>query len=310
MHLFTIQMAAQLSGLSTHTIRAWEKRYNALTPNRSDTGRRLYTTEEIDRLSLLAQLTHIGNSIGQIANLPDQELKSMFNKLTNAGEKRTIQKKIDVNNFTDPKSTYQNLLMAIKNYKLDIISYELNKAKLNLPPKRFALEIAAPLLTEVGVMVARGQMSISQEHAFSSLLKFHIGHLLFKGYENKNKSQTKIAFATPEGDLHEFGILLSALICCQYEHEFYYLGPNLPAKALAEAVAATEADIVILGTMKGATEKEGLTNYLLSLARDLKPNVSLWIGGEAQFDTKAVKNMRNYQMIKSLSDLDTMLENL
>ncbi|MFP5490687.1 MAG: MerR family transcriptional regulator [Bacteriovoracia bacterium] len=78
MKYFNIQMAAQISGLSTHTIRAWEKRYGALRPDRTETGRRQYSTEEIERLTLLSQLTNLGNSIGQIARLPDGELKEIY----------------------------------------------------------------------------------------------------------------------------------------------------------------------------------------------------------------------------------------
>ena len=88
-------MAAQISGLSTHTIRAWEKRYGALRPDRTETGRRQYSTEEIERLTLLSQLTNLGNSIGQIARLPDPELKEIYQKLTHSRESALLAGNID-----------------------------------------------------------------------------------------------------------------------------------------------------------------------------------------------------------------------
>ena len=75
---FNIQMAAELSGLSAHTIRAWEKRYQALTPERAENGRRLYSNREVERLTVLSQLTRLGSSIGQIARLPDEELNEIY----------------------------------------------------------------------------------------------------------------------------------------------------------------------------------------------------------------------------------------
>lgn len=315
MQLFTIQMAAQISGLSTHTIRAWEKRYKALVPNRSQTGRRLYSSEEIDRLTLLSQLTQIGNSIGQIANLPDPELKALFKKLTNSKDQvQATIKKVSYDNFADTKATYSNLMLAVQNYKFDILSHELNKAKVVLPPKKFALELVGPLLHEVGVMVERGLMNVSQEHALSSILKFHIGHILFKHYEKRNKSQHKIAFATPEGDLHEFGILIAALLCVHYEHDFFYLGPNLPASALADAARATECDIVVVGSSTPPDmriTKLTLDEYFNELSENLPPKIELWIGGESHFDAKGLlKKHKNIKLISSLPLLDELLEKL
>lgn len=315
MQLFTIQMAAQISGLSTHTIRAWEKRYKALVPNRSQTGRRLYSSDEIDRLTLLSQLTQIGNSIGQIANLPDSELKALFKKLTNSKEQvQNTIKKAGLDNFTDTKSMYSNLILAVQNYKFDILSHELNKAKLVLTPKKFALELVGPLLHEVGIMVERGLMNVSQEHALSSILKFHIGHLLFKHYEKKNKSPNKIAFATPEGDLHEFGILIGAMLAVNYEHDFFYLGPNLPAVALADAVKATECNIVVVGSSAPPDmriTKQTLDEYFTELTSLLPPKVELWVGGESHFDAKGLlKKYKNTKLVSSLVLFDELLEKL
>jgi hypothetical protein len=44
---FNIQLAAQMTGLTAHTIRAWEKRYQALSPERTNNGRRLYSSRSI-----------------------------------------------------------------------------------------------------------------------------------------------------------------------------------------------------------------------------------------------------------------------
>ena len=46
-----------MTGLSPHTIRAWERRHDALRPRRSPSGQRQYTTEDIDFLIRVKQLT-------------------------------------------------------------------------------------------------------------------------------------------------------------------------------------------------------------------------------------------------------------
>ena len=71
-----IQLASRLSGLSTHVIRIWERRYGALSPTRTDTNRRMYCEEAIKRLNLLRELTENGHRIGGVAKLPDGRFDS------------------------------------------------------------------------------------------------------------------------------------------------------------------------------------------------------------------------------------------
>jgi DNA-binding transcriptional MerR regulator len=53
---YNIQFVANITGINPHTIRAWEKRYQAILPQRDHNGRRLYSNSDIDRLSTLHKL--------------------------------------------------------------------------------------------------------------------------------------------------------------------------------------------------------------------------------------------------------------
>ncbi len=75
----SIGTVAKLTGISVHTLRAWEKRYQVVDVLRSDTGRRLYSTEDVHRLRLLRKLTQAGHSIGNVASLENQQLEQMLN---------------------------------------------------------------------------------------------------------------------------------------------------------------------------------------------------------------------------------------
>ena len=68
-------MVARLTGLTVHNIRAWEKRYAVVEPTRTDTQRRLYTREDIRRLTLLKSLVDSGQPIGTIAKLSIEQLE-------------------------------------------------------------------------------------------------------------------------------------------------------------------------------------------------------------------------------------------
>jgi len=70
-------MVSKMTGLSTHTLRMWEKRYIAVLPKRTEAGGRLYTDADVERLRLLHELVQQGHSIGGIAKLSDSDLRHM-----------------------------------------------------------------------------------------------------------------------------------------------------------------------------------------------------------------------------------------
>ena len=74
---FAIKYVSQRTGLTPHVIRAWEKRYNAVVPERSPKNRRLYSEEDIQRLLLLKTITDAGHNISQVAKLETEDLTNL-----------------------------------------------------------------------------------------------------------------------------------------------------------------------------------------------------------------------------------------
>lgn len=64
---FGIGAVAKLTGLTDHAIRVWERRYDAVVAARAANGRRVYTTNDVEKLRLLKILTDRGIPISQIA---------------------------------------------------------------------------------------------------------------------------------------------------------------------------------------------------------------------------------------------------
>lgn len=80
-HFYGIGTVARLTGLTDHTIRAWERRYGAVVAQRADNGRREYSTADLDKLSLLKMLIDHGVAISVIANDSIQELRERAQEL-------------------------------------------------------------------------------------------------------------------------------------------------------------------------------------------------------------------------------------
>ena len=70
-------VAARLAGLSPETLRVWERRYNLSDVERSARGQRLYSTEQVRRLSLLKQLVDQGHAIGVLAPMSVDQLHEL-----------------------------------------------------------------------------------------------------------------------------------------------------------------------------------------------------------------------------------------
>ncbi len=82
---YKIGKASKLTGISTDKLRIWERRYEAVTPIRSDAGGRLYAYDDILRLKLIKTLIDNGDSISNVATLGLKALQSRVAEETQVG---------------------------------------------------------------------------------------------------------------------------------------------------------------------------------------------------------------------------------
>lgn len=310
MQYFNIQVASQLSGVASATIRAWEKRYNAVVPERAENKHRLYSEKDIEKLGILYQLTELGQSIGKIAHLTLDELKTIYtNLLHRPYEERHVMN--PHHDKIDFEKMLNSLYLALAAYKIDILSHELEKAKNLLSPKDLCLKIIVPLFHEVGNKFNRGELTIAQEHTLTAIVKFHMGQMIGSHYQRANFKDKLILLTTPENEQHEIGILAAALLCVHYGHRFIYMGASLPALSLAETADALKAHVVLLGvTRHDFNEKMLLERYLQDLKEGLKTPVEIWIGGNLKPYIRGDLERMKMKYFPTLSALDETLQRL
>lgn len=304
---YTIQLASKVSGVGIHTIRAWEKRYNAVTPRRNDSGRREYSQSEVERLRLLCDLCTLGHTIGQIARLETDQLKRMLAEL--GKQTQSIHSEATMLaptvNLADSLS---NMMLALEGYKLDIMVHEINKINLVVGPRDMALKVLVPLLREVGLKVARGQLSLSQESALISLLRFQVGHTLYRS-QSKNKMGKIAVICTPEGERDEMPILQSALLAEHYQHALIYLGTGIPCGALLDVIQSTQAQTVIL-MMPMLAENAGMIQndkYIEKVLESLKDGSRLIINKAQSYHPEKFLKEKKLIQVGGLFELDKLL---
>lgn len=307
MQYFNIQVASQLSGVASATIRAWEKRYNAVNPERAENKHRLYSENDIEKLAVLFKLTELGQSIGKIAHLELEALKEVYTRLLHRpyDERHVVTPHHD---RIDTEKMLGSFYIALAAYKLDIISHELEKANAILSPRELCLEILVPLFHQIGNKVTRGELSIAQEHTLSAIVRFHLGQVISQHYQKNHLTDRLILITTPEGELHEIGILASALLCVHYGLKFIFLGSSLPAQSLADTANALNAKAILLGSTRyELTPKLNLDDYLKSLKSHLTHSPLIWVGGGVKpyLCSEAEKN--NMPFFSTLEALDEYL---
>ncbi len=273
--MFSIRQMIELTGLSEFTIRGWENRYQAFSPQRTDTGRREYSKKDIEKALLIRELLNRGHKISKIAPLSSQKLQSLFEGFEEAqNEQRGHHKNKQVTQALE-------LMFLQKWTELSELFRGVRYKKTSELVQLFFL----PLLHELAVHVVAGRASVAQEHVLSSFLKEKIYSAL-SDLENRKiiKSPSKkvrFVLATPEGDYHEIGLLLAHLLIRSYGYTSLYLGPHTPAQDLAETALRFEAShLLIVSTV---SRKDGARQHLLNFVSDVQkkmgPDLKILLAG-------------------------------
>jgi DNA-binding transcriptional MerR regulator len=263
MPTYPIRAVSRMTGLSLDTLRAWERRYEAVVPGRGQRGR-LYTDADVARLRTLGELVDRGYSIGAIASLGDAELASLVAAARSAP---------DTGGPPPAAADLLPLVRALDVFDLATLESMLNRHAVVLPPADLIFGFIVPVLREVGARWEAGRLRPSQEHIVSAIIRSVLGGLL-RTVSPPDGSRT-ILFATPAGERHELGLLSAAVLAASAGVRAFYLGPDLPAAEIAYAATVTEADIVVvsLTTSNGVAARE-----LKALSRVLR-GVEVWVGG-------------------------------
>jgi len=284
---YPIRAVAKITGLSLDTLRAWERRYQAVVPERSDRGRQ-YGPAQIERLLLLGQLVHKGHAIGGIASLADQELKNL---LAQPGQ-----------TTPEPEPSREILapvLSAIENFDSARAGDELSRLAAVLSPRDLVYQVAVPLMLEVGIRCHNGTLAIAQEHLLSQMLRNLLGSMI-RLFRPSNPAM-KMVLATPAGESHEFGILASAMLASMAGIEPVYLGPDLPALEIANVAQRVSAQVILLGI---TVTTETTAEEVRSLAAAMPEAGELWIGGASSADVDLSKLGRKTVLVKDFSGLE------
>ena len=269
-----MRVVARLTGLSPDAIRVWERRYQAITPQRTSGGSRRFSADDVRRLQLLRRATGNGHSICAIANLGEKELESLPIIDAAVGKLESQEKSSSLATDTSFEQIRVNYLEAIR--KFDIAkSYDvLSRAAAVLKPIDFIMQIVIPVLQQIGQEWVSGDLQIAHEHLASSQIKSIMCALVKSSVAQPGS--TRIVVATPSGHWHEFGAMIAAFMAISRGFQVLYLGANLRETDLLFACEKFQANILMLSVL--FHEKEETNERLASSLKTLSKKTSVWVG--------------------------------
>lgn len=263
---YSMKAASRLTGLSPDALRAWERRYGVVAPHREGKGRRLYTADDIERLSLLKRASDLGHPISRLAPLPNDELSALIT----AGDQKSP-------GAERSHTVLTTLLGAVEARDFDEFERSLGWIAATVAPRDLITRVIGPLLTEIGDRWHEGRMTIADEHAISGIVRNFMGSVI-RLYPRRFDGGG-VLFATVSGERHEFGILMLHLFTASEGIPSTYLGPDLPADEIARSAREVGCRIIALSAVNGAREPQ-LEEYrrLCGLVGD---SAEIVVGGAA-----------------------------
>jgi DNA-binding transcriptional MerR regulator len=285
---YKIKDLENLTGIKSHTIRIWEKRYSILSPDRTDTKIRTYSDDELTHLLTVSMLNRNGIKISKIAKLEQEDMNKLL---------------WDIKVNKEPEYSMDKLILALVS-----LDEELFKGTMNGLIDKYGLEKTfvnhlIPFLDRIGIMWLIGTINPSQEHFMSNLIRQKIISEIDKQPIPKEDSKSILMYL-PEHEWHEISLLFYQFLLRAKGVHTSYLGQSLPYPSLLESIEKLKPH-AILSSWLTAVDKKFVVNYFKQLNKDL-PDMKVFAGGaQIKANSKDLKGL-----IIEVQDIPELLEHL
>ena len=269
---YRINTVSQKTGILPVTLRAWERRYQVLTPNREENTYRLYSDQDIEILRWLKAQVDSGISISQAAaELKDNQAAGIMVEPQPDIEENALR--VDDHGIKLLAGELYTMLVAHNEIGAAIV---FEQAAASLPLNDLLEKLIIPVLIRVGEEWYLGRILVATEHFASNFLRARL-MAIFQKIPLRRSAKRLLVGGAP-GEMHELGILMMAILLREAGYQVEFLGPDIPLDDLVDYTAEVNAHMVILSaTTREAAEE--LTRFKQKLDRLKKPPIFGYGGG-------------------------------
>ena len=261
MNHYPIRTISELTGVPTTTLRAWERRYGLLKPDRTAKGHRLYNANDIDLIKEIVKLLKSNHTISEAIR---------------------IIKNPDLNVLASPEANdhwayyQQRLLKSIENFNEQNLDTTYNEALSIYPNDMVTEQVIIPVLKVLGERWQTRDAGIAEEHFFSAFLRNKLGARLH--HESNRSRGSKILVSCLSGEHHELGILLFCIAAISHGYQVLYLGTDMPPSQLSKVVERTNVSGVLLSATNVSLWQDDIAHGLKNTIQSM--DVPFMFGGE------------------------------
>jgi len=246
--LYSISVAARMTGVRVATLRAWERRYGFPHSARTPGKHRLYSSREIMRLRWVkAQLDaglRAGQAIQALRYLEEQG-RSLDQSLSPSAVARIGE---GVPSLTAFQERLISALLASDIQKADQV---LREVLALYPLEDLVLGLIGPTLARIGQAWLDGRISVAIEHLATNYLRHRL--LMWMEAGAPPYRVRPIVLACAPGELHEGSLLMMGVLLRRQRWPVAYLGQSVPLPDLAVFVQETQPIAVVLVAMLEVT---------------------------------------------------------
>ena len=276
---FSIKNLENLSGIKAHTLRIWEKRYNLLQPERTDTNIRRYSLESLKRLLNVTLLYNHGFKISKIASLNEDEIPELIRSIA----LKSNSEQVAINAFK----------LAMINFDYELFDRNYNEILQHNDFQYLFLNVFMPLMRELGILWQTGAISPSHEHFITNLIKqklhLHTEHI--QRDINFDKNQPIFVIFLPENEIHELGVLYLNFLVINSGYRTIFLGQSLQTSSL-ETLYSYNTRFYFMTYLTVEPNKEEimpyLDNFYYSLLKDRDSKLLIFGPQQIEIDTESL----------------------
>lgn len=217
---FSIKNLENISGIKAHTLRIWEKRYNLLEPERTDTNIRRYSLDSLKTLLNVTLLYNHGFKISKIASLSEDEIPDLVRNIA----LKSNSEQVSINAFK----------LAMINFDCELFDNNYDEILQHHNFEYVFIDIFMPLMKELGILWQTGAISPTHEHFITNLVKqkIHVQTELLQRTTTFKEDQPIFALFLPENEIHELGILYLNYLILSKGYRTIFLGQSLQTTSL------------------------------------------------------------------------------
>ena len=253
---YEIHEVAELTGLAPARLRAWERRYEVVRPQRMPNGYRAYTADQVALLRAFARLIEGGERIGDLAARAREEVLAQ-------AETRALD-----------GSPQAALLDAIRTFDREQLEALVAQQLALRGLRGFAELVVMPLAQSVGDLWALGKIPIAAEHLASEVVL----HALKGGLRMSRGTGPLVLGGCLPGERHEWGFLATLALAQEDGWRIHYLGADLPINEVIEAAWQLAPARVAFSSSDPAVVRASFPALASALSK-LPPRTVAVIGG-------------------------------